>query len=325
MTEPVSSWQANSWYVSPIQSEWDTILQTVFDSISVAQIYAACDAAQKAPVFTSQYSFDKKWFSIQYCENWFPINTNNITVPPNQTGKFHAQFQKKNGERGIAVWNTIWEILSLISTFSKKEEAKKENADTIDMWDYFDAVSFVELCDNVSHSLQRCGTYTLNQNTYNIHERAITTWESPTYYAPPQYTVEYPGRFSKETTSDTLHMSDELPKENPTVQNLITWLTDEHGADLKQKKVWEEKWPTFFSEQWFVELCEYIREHSPDRKGQYEFNGTKYPLWIKLKWLFFGYVYSAEVPKENNTTITISARSPKELYKKIFGSLVQGK
>jgi hypothetical protein len=32
-------------------------------------------------------------------------------------------------------------------------------------------------------------------------------------------------------------MSDELPKENPTVQNLIKWLTDEHGADLKQKKV----------------------------------------------------------------------------------------
>jgi hypothetical protein len=298
------------------------LLQKVFEDISVPQIYAACDAAQKAPTFRSQYSFNQKWFSITYCETWFPLDPNTPTIPPHQTGKFHAEFQKKNGQKGIIVWNTIWEILSLISTFSKKEEPKKEIADTMDMWEYFDTVIFTELCENVSHSIQKKWAYMLNQNTYTVHERVKSTWDILTYYTPPQYIVEYPGRFSRETTGETLHINDKLIAESPTVPNLIQWLTHEHWADLKQKKVWEEKWPIFFSKEWFVELCEYIRDHVPDRKGKYDFNGTKYPLWIKLKWLFFGYVYYAEMPQKNNSTITVSARTPEKLYEKIFGPII---
>jgi len=297
-----------------------SIPQELYEDISISQVYTACEQAQKWPDFSSHYSFSQKLFSIEYNAAWFPVDPNIITTPPNKSGKFHAQFQKKNWEIGIAVWDTAGEVLAAVSTLSKKEEPQKECA-FLDMEDAFDGVKLASFCDAISNSKLRRGDYMLHGIKYAAYERMATVWPPATYFTPPQYVLEYPGHFSKEITKNYLHISDTSPEVAPTVQNLALWFENYEGANLHKREEWEH----LFSEDGFIKLCAHIRDNMPGKKWEYELKGNKYPLWIKFKWLFSGYAYYAEIPGENNTTLAISAWSPEQLYKKIFSPSVREK
>lgn len=289
------------WTSNVAWGTWANILTETNEELSVPQLYAACEQAQRKPNTWSTYSFDKKWFFVRYNGSQFPAVP--TTTPANQAGKFHVQFQKKDWTTGVAVWDTIWEIVAAISTLSEKKEAKSDKSLTIDMGTEFDENKFIELCKTIGSATDKVGYYKFDGKQYSVRRNG------------PKFMAEYPG--------EDWHPGH---RERTKPEDLAHDLTEhmhihEHDHTLSKKS--------------FLDLCagltkNYNENHKEKAKSTYELGGKKYPIWVerrntgrKITSLltrnpnpFNNIQFYAEVPDGHSTKI-ITSGSAEGLFNKI--------
>lgn len=254
-------------------------VSAVNEELSIPQLYAACEQAQKKPNAWSAYSFDKKWFFVRY---------------DNAVRQWIVQYQNDTSG-GVTTTSrpTIGQIIADVTTWIKKKETQKP-LDPIDMGNEFSESKFIDLCEAISKTSSKRGFYKLGGKEYIVTETTAAVAGG----APASYTAQYLGHV------------------NRTVDHTAPGVALAHY--LKEHIHFHEhpEWSHVFSKKGFKDLCEHIIL-APNRRWEYELDGHKYPLWIETGSIS-DYIYHAEIPGEGWRTNEVIARSPEKLYEKIL-------
>lgn len=198
-------------------------------------------------------------------------------IPPIPADSYSASYRDISGNISWTTPNTdldsVAQEIDSQRKAAEKRKNQKEFAETVDMEKAFSRTKFEELCSAVSKSRGRRGEYKLDGKNYFVHENLDSSQTLALPFTPAQYTVSYPGAGKTITTGPTLHLSDALPAEAPTTNNLITLLEGHDGIydsthDLDREHL--------------LSTIKQLKGFLPGQKKiEYVINGHTYHMWSK--------------------------------------------